>query len=303
MRLKNLRLFFFVVPVARKYILRKYISVSEYHQLMGKTTFQQIWDEYLELDLRQRGSFLYHASETLLEQGHHEAHRAVLYQAVEDAREAGDVRLVADASIELSKSLTSNREQKEARSIIEASIEAMPGWCSFELGLCLRELATLAEQCGEKDEQERNLRAAASYFRADGRVDFSFPLDNKICHIFLERENWTGLGELLKANEIENDANIAPAAIAIRKYIKGRYLEHNLEFEQATDLLWSCSQDFRTTNHELYKPAIDALGFAMRRSGMHPLKYIEERPSLALDVDAEFLQELIDSARVSGTLF
>jgi len=108
---------------------------------MGKTTFEDIWNEYLELEPEEKAQFLYDASMTLREQGNETAQRAVLYQSIEDAFEVGDFQTAANASAELSQHLTGTNESREASKVLQGSIERFPPWQGLEHGVIYRAMA------------------------------------------------------------------------------------------------------------------------------------------------------------------
>lgn len=270
---------------------------------MGKTTLEKIWEEYLTLDSDERGEFLYHASETLMEQGHPEVRRAFLFQAIEDAFEAGDVRVAANATVELSNNLSLGSERDEARQVLEDTVSRLSPLNSFELGLCYRAMAWLASERPDDPNYENYLWAAIRHFDAAGLEEWSFPLTNAVGQLYLNREDWDSLQNLISQGPIEPKTQVAPIAITIRKYLLSRLLEKNLEHDSAAELLAECTSIFRREGHELYGEALEILAHLLARIGKKPSEFLADRPHLSSHLEPEMVDDLTQKAEGQPTLY
>ena len=232
---------------------------------MGRTTFEDIWDEYLELEANEKPQFLYDASITLREQGNETAHRAVLYQAIEDAFEVGDSLTAANATVELSKHLAEVKELTEATVVITGSIERFAPWQSFELGLLFRSLAWSHRALGDNLKHEECLKIAIAQFDSCNQPAWSYPLTNELGEVFLATGDWSSLADLLRMDESQHEC-VAPIAWKIREYLLGRLALKQLNLELAIRYLLGSAVILEREKHRLLENALQALSWAIQRS-------------------------------------
>lgn len=242
---------------------------------MGKTTFEDIWDEYLELLAHEKAQFLYDASITLGEQGNETAQRAVLHQAIEDAFEVGDSLTAANATVELSKQLVEVKEFIEATIVITGSIERLAPWQSFELGLLYRSLAWSYRSLGDTLKHEECLKLAIAHFDSCYQTAWSYPLRNEMGEALLSRHDWSSLANLLSSESNENDEYVAPIARGIRGYLLGRLALHELNLGEAISQLLVSVLNFEKENHRLLEEALESLSWAFQQSGEDISQVIE----------------------------
>ncbi len=272
---------------------------------MGKTSLEKIWDEYLTLDPEDKADFLLQSSVTLKHQGHTQAQRGLLYQAIEDAHEVGDVRAAASAAVDLSVSLSIDEDSNEAKKVLTETIVRIPPWHSFELGLCYRALALVDDELKDRpgDEYVSNLRMAIEHFEASGLEEWSFPLVNKIGQHYLKGQDWELLSDLLGEKSEAPEFPVAPIAIAIRNYLWSRLCQRNLDFVQAAEHLAECTSFFMQVEHELYDEAIDSFAHALTRIGMKPETFFSQRPHLIIKMQPELVLDLEERAEAGSTLY
>jgi hypothetical protein len=272
---------------------------------VAKTSLEKIWEEYLTLEPEDKADFLLQSSVTLKHQGQVQAQRALLYQAVEDALSVGDVRVAATAAVDLSSTFETVEEICEAKKVLLETIERIPPWCSFELGLCYRALA-LVEDTAEDDnggEYLSHLQLAIAQFEASGLEEWSFPLTNKIGQYYLKTQEWELLQALLGQKAEPSEGSVAPIVIAIRKYLWSRLHERNLDYVQAAEQLAECTAFFMHVEHELYEEAMDSFAHALSRIGLTPKEFFSKRPQLALGLQGELMLELEERAASDSTLY
>lgn len=233
---------------------------------MGRTTFEDIWDEYQELEPDERPQFLYDSSITLREQGSETAHRAVLYQAIDDAFEVGDFRTAANAAAELSQYLNGVDENQEAAKVLEESIQRFPPWQGFELGISYRALAWVCKALGDPLRHEECLNMSIAHFDSSAFPEWAFPLRNELGEILLAREDWSSLADLLLSALEESGREVAPIAHSIRNYLVGRLALHQLNLEVAIKQLLLSAVGLEEANHRLLNEALDSLAWAIQRS-------------------------------------
>lgn len=272
---------------------------------MGKTSLEKIWEEYLTLEPEDKADFLLQSSVTLKHQGHMQAQRGLLYQALDDARSVGDVRTAANAAVDLSSSLTLDQEASEAKTVLMETVESIPPWCSFELGLCYRALAVVDEEAEDRDAEEyvSNLKLAISQFEAAGLEDWSFPLVNKIGQHYLRTQDWERLSTLLGEKPETPEVSIAPISAAIRSYLWSRLCQRNLDFVQAAEHLAECTSFFMHVEHDLYEEAIDSFAHALARLGIKPATFFSQRPHLIIKMQPELVLDLEERAEAGSTLY
>jgi hypothetical protein len=219
---------------------------------------------------------------------------------------AGNIRVAANASVELSTALSIGNEGTEAQRVLNETIEMLPPWCSFELGLCYRALATVVAAATEGDTNNdyiRHLSSAISHFDSSGAEEWSYPLVNKIGQHYLKAQDWHGLQALLVEKNREPEGPVAPIAITIRKYLWSQLNERNLNLRQAAEQLVECSSSFMQEGHELYEEALDSLLGLLARMGITPEDFVSQLPHLVFKLPAEFLHELEVRALPDATLY
>lgn len=235
---------------------------------MGKTTFEGIWDEYLELEADEKPQFLYDASVTLREQGNETAQRALLYQAIEDAFEVGDSQTAATATAELSKHLVDAKEYSEANTLITHSIERLSPWQSFEFGLLYRSMAWSYRALGDNLRYEECLRLAIAHFDSCDQTPWSYPLRNEMGEVLLARDDWSSLADLLAPNQLQSEEYVAPIAKSVREYLMGRLALHQHNIQLAIRHLLGSLVGIEQESNRLFHEAIDSLSWAIQRSGV-----------------------------------
>jgi tetratricopeptide (TPR) repeat protein len=262
---------------------------------MGRTTFEDIWDEYLDLEPDERPQFLCDASMTLREQGNETAQRAVLYQAIEDAFEVGSVQAAANASVELSKTLSASDEHQEAAEVLRSSIERLPPWQGFELGLCFRALAWVYKSLGDHLRHEENLKISIAHFDSSALPDWAFPLRNELGELLLTREDWSSLADLLTAEPIPTDGSVAAIAVSIREYLSGRLRLRHLDCTTAIRKLFKAVVGLEAEGHRLLEQAIEYLAWAIQRADLSALEVLQmysEEFGASREVQVRLIQSL-----------
>lgn len=235
---------------------------------MGRTTFEEVWAEYLELEADEKPQFLYDASITLREQGNETAQRALLYQAIEDSFEVGDSHTAATATAELSKHLVDAKEYGEATTVITGSLERLAPWQSFELGLLYRSLAWSYRALGDNLRHEECLRLAIAHFDSCDQTSWSYPLRNEMGEVLLSRDDWSSLADLLSSDQSQSEEFVAPIAKRVREYLLGRLALHQHDLQLASMYLLRSLVGIERENHRLFHEAIDSLSWAIQRSGV-----------------------------------
>jgi len=242
---------------------------------MARTTFEDIWDEYLQLGAAEKPQFLYNASITLQHQGNLTAQRALIYQAIEDAFSVGDSQTAANATVELSNLLIGNKEHVEATQVIIASIKRFAPWQSFELGLSHRSLAWSYKAIGDKLKHEECLLVAIFHFDSSSQFAWSYPLRNELGEVLLSRGDWSALADLLSTDQSKHDESAAPIARVIREYLLGRIALQQFDLQSAIRHLLGSVLTLELENHRLFEEAADSLSSAIQRRGEDVFRVLE----------------------------
>lgn len=263
---------------------------------MGRTTFEDIWDEYLELEADEKPKFLYDASVTLREQGNETAQLAVLYQAIEDAFEVGDSQTAANATAELSKHLVDAKEYNEATVVISGSIDRLSPWQSFELGISYRCLGWSYLALGDNLRHEECLKLAIAHFDSCDQPAWSYPLRNEVGEVLLSRDDWSSLADVLSVGQSQNEELVAPIAKRVREYLLGRLALHQHNLQLAIKHLLGSVLGLEPESHRLFQEALDSLSWAIQRSGegvSELLDFYESELGIQPDVRAKLARKLL----------
>lgn len=268
---------------------------------MGKTTFEEIWDEYLGLESVEKPQFLYDASITLLEQGNETAHRAILFQAIEDAFAVGDSQTAANATVELSKHLVDIKEHVEATSVLMGSIVRFAPWQSFELGLSYRSLAWSYRALGDTLRHEECLKIAIAQLDSSSQFAWSYPSKNELGEVLLLRGEWSALADLVSVVTEETEQSVAPIAKSVRRYLVGRVALHQLNSDVAIRELLNSVLILEREHHRLLADAFDSLGWAIQQRGKEVAEVLdtfESELGIQPDVRARLLKGLVADSRL-----